>query len=490
MGGPQKLQRRREQGVLNARERLAALFDGGSFDEVGEFAASLRPEDRDRTPADGKITGFGRIDGRAAAAVANDFTVLGASSSPVNTRKIRYLKETAQRRGLPIVFLGESAGGRMPDSMGAASVAANQDPTQYQRRRTSPWVSAVLGPCYGSSTWYSCLSDFVVMRRGARMAVGSPRLAALATGEAVDDEELAGWRLHAYTSGLVDAAVDSDEEALRLVRRFLSYLPSHVGQPAPRAAAAQPPRADALAQLVPERLNQGYDMRRVLGCIVDADSLFELKANFGRSIVTALARIDGRAVGVIASNPMFKGGAIDADACSKATSMIVLCDSFNVPIISLADQPGFLIGLEGERKAMPGRVMNWMNALSLCTVPKITIVARKTYGQAVLNMGLGANSDLTCAWTTAEISFMDPGYGANIVHGVSESDDPEAYAKARAEMARDTSALEAAGAFYIHNVIDPRDTRAFLSSALETHSLAATGGVGEGHLRAWPTTVF
>lgn len=248
--------------------------------------------------------------------------------------------------------------------------------------------------------------------------------------------------------------------------------------------------AERLAGIVPTSRTRGYDMRQVLSCVFDPDSVLELKELFGRSITTAFARLAGQPVAVIANNPKFKGGAIDADACTKATGFLMLADSYNLPIVFITDQPGFLIGIDGERKAMPGRVMNWMNALSLCTVPKIAVVARKTYGQAVLNMGLGGHADLTCAWTTAEIGFMDPGHGATIVYGVNEKDDPEGFRAARDEMAKDTSAYSAAEVLSVHEVIDPRDTREFLRRSLQVHNLRSSGGVGEGHMRSWPTTVI
>ena len=201
------------------------------------FAAGIRPEVRDRTPADGKVAGFGRIDGRPVAVVSNDFTVLGASSSAINGKKIKHVKDTATRRGMPLVFLGESTGARMPDRMGAAGRAMlGQDPSEYQRLRQTPWVSALLGSCYGSTTWYAAMSDFVVMRKGATMAVASSRVTAMAIKQPVDPEELGGWKLHTGVTGLVDLAVDTDEEALAAIRRFLSYLPSHHGVAAPACA--------------------------------------------------------------------------------------------------------------------------------------------------------------------------------------------------------------------------------------------------------------
>ncbi|MHB1486146.1 MAG: acyl-CoA carboxylase subunit beta [Acidimicrobiales bacterium] len=495
MGGPEKLRARRGEGLLNARERIEALVDPDSFLETGLFATSGRAETSDRTPADGKIAGFGRIEGRSMAVIANDFTVMGASSSTVNGRKIRHTKGVANARGLPLVFLAESTGARMPDVMGASGIGQQFDPAQYQRTRETPWVSAVLGHCYGSSSWYAAMSDFVVMRKGSIMGVSSPKLTAMATSQDVDPEELGGWRVHSENSGLVDIAVDSDQNALAIVRQFLSYLPSHANESPPVLDFEEDPsyeqeRSDRLMKLIPEGRTQGYDMRKALRLIVDQDSLFELKSQFGRSLTTALARIGGRTVGVIANNPMFKGGAIDADACSKATSFIVLCDSFNIPLVFFVDQPGFLIGREGERKAIIGRVMNWMNALTLCTVPKISVIVRKTYGQAVLNMGLGGNAHEVCAWTLAEISFMDPSYAATIVYNVREEEDPTEFRHRRREMEKDTSAYDAAAVFSVQNVIDPRETRSYLHNVLAVHQLRNSDGIGEHRMSTWPTTIF
>lgn len=495
MGGEAKLRQRKEQGVTDARERIDSLLDEHSFLEVGLFATSANPETRDRTPADGKIAGFGRVDGRPVAVVANDFTIMGASSSTVNARKMRHIKDVVNKRGLPLILLGESTGARMPDVMGASGIGQGFDPTQYQRIRRTPWVSAVLGHCYGSSSWYVALSDFAVMRKGAIMGVSSPKLTEMAISEAVDPEELGGWQVHSEISGLVDAVVETDSEALSAVRKFLSYMPSHAAEAAPSFERDTPRsteehRAAQILDIVPDSRNRGYDMRKVLRLIADEHSVFELKARFGRSIVTALARIDGQTVGLLANNPLYKAGAIDADACSKATSFIVLCDSFNIPIVFFVDQPGFLIGREGERKAIIGRVMNWMNALTLCTVPKIAIIVRKTYGQAVLNLGLGGNADEVCAWTTAEISFMDPGFAATIVYNVRERDDPSEFQRRRSEMEKDTSAYDAAAVFAVQTVIDPRETREYLKRTLAVHQLRESGGVGRHLMNAWPTTVF
>jgi acetyl-CoA carboxylase carboxyltransferase component len=491
MGGEEKLARRRAEGHLNARERLAKLLDSGSFVESGLFATSIRPEVADKAAADGKIAGFGRINGRMVAVISNDFTVLGASSSAINSKKMRHVKDVATRRGMPLVLLGESTGARMPDRMGSAGRAMlGQDPTEYQRLRQTPWVTALLGSCYGSATWYAAMSDFVVMRKGATMAVASSRVTSLAINQPVDSEELGGWKLHTGTTGLVDVAVDSDEEALDVIKRVLGYLPSHNGirPPVCEVPDGSDSAAHGVLDVLPESRSQVYEVRRIIELVVDRGSLFEFKARFGKSIVSALARVNGETVGVIANNPMFKGGAIDVDACRKATSFLVFCDSFNIPIVIFVDQPGFLIGLEGEKQGAPGKIINWLNALSLVTVPKISIILRKSYGQAYLNMGGGRNSDEVACWPTADLGFMDPSVGTNVLYGVTRESDPVRFEALCAELARDTSAWGLAALYETHTVIDPRETREYLKSILSAHELRMSNSVGQHRLSNWPTS--
>jgi methylmalonyl-CoA decarboxylase subunit alpha len=491
MGGPEKLAERKAQGLLNARERIDRLVDPGSFIESGRYARSHRAEVRHKTPADGKVAGFAKIGGRDIALVSNDFTVLGASSSVINMKKIRHVKSVAVSRGIPLVLLGESSGARMPDRMGASGRAIlAQDPTEYQRLRESPWVSALLGQCYGSSTWYAAMSDFVVMRKGAVMAVASPNVTSIAIGKPIDPEELGGWRLLTGVSGLADLAVDTDEQALAAVKKFLSYLPSHNMEPPP--VHPVPPGSDdacrAILETLPESRNKVYDVRKIIAAIADKDSSFELKERFGRSVATVLARMNGRSTGFIANNPLFKGGALDADACQKATSFMVLCDSFNIPIVFLVDVPGFLIGVEGELRGMPGKIINWMNAISLVTVPKITIILRKSYGQAYINMGGGRNSDEIACWLTADLGFMDPRVSVNVLYGAKEEDDPERFKKLVAEVERDTTPWELARLYEAQYVLDPRDTRQWLVRVLEMHRLRLANGVGQHRVANWPTS--
>ncbi|MEQ8195169.1 MAG: carboxyl transferase domain-containing protein [Rhodospirillales bacterium] len=491
MGGPEKLAKRKEQGVLNARERIERLMDKDSFVEYGQLALGMRPEVRHKTPADGKVSGFGKIGGRWAGVVSNDFTTMGASSSLVNSKKIRHVKDISNKRGYPVIFLGESSGSRMPDRMGAQGRSiVCQDPTEYRRLREGPWVSALLGDCYGSSTWYACMSDFCVMRKGATMAVASSRVTSIAIKQPIDKEDLGGWKLLTSVSGLVDVAVDTDEEAIDTVKKFLSYLPGNNMQAPP--AAAVPPGSDeaikGILDIVPEERARAYDMRRVVKAIADIDSVFELKPNYGKAVMTALARVNGHTTGFIANNPMFKGGALDTDACNKIINALVLFDSFNIPIVLLVDVPGFLIGVEGERKGAPGRIMNWMNALSLVTVPKINIILRKAYGQAFINMGGGKNSDEVALWPSADMGFMDPNVGVKVLFGIERESDPEEFEKRAAEIQQDSGAWGLAELYEAHEVLDPRDTRRYLIERLDIHRQRLSGGVGEHLLRSWPTS--
>ncbi len=490
MGGPEKLAQRKAQGVLNARERVDLLLDPGSFIESGRFATSARAEDKASTPADGKVAGFGRIGGREVAVMSNDFTVKGASSANINIKKLKHIKLVARKRGIPVVFLGESTGARMPDVMGADSIGSKDDPIEYQRLRESPWAAAALGYCFGSSAWYASMSDFCVFRKGAIVAVSSPRLISMAIGRAVDAEELGGWRVHSEVSGIADQVVDTDEQAIAAIQQFLSYLPGNHREPPPEAPvpAGSGADMDKVLTLLPESPNQVYDVKKIIRCIVDRDSMFELKPRYGKAMVTALTRLDGKTVGIIANNTLHRGGSIGADECQKVQDFFVMCDSYNVPIVMLVDQPGFLIGPEGEQRGITGKVMNWMNAMTLVTVPKLSVIMRKSYGLAVSSMGAGGNTDEVACWYTADVSFMKPEFGARVVFGADPVRDPEGYKEAVAKMSKGTTAYDMASIYTAQDVIDPRDTRDWLIRMLEVHRMRLTGGVGQHLMRNWPTT--
>ncbi len=487
MGGTAKTDARRAQGILNARERIARLCDADSFSEIGEFVISTRVEDAERTPADGIITGFGAVDGRDVAVASFDLTTLGASSSANNITKLRYLRGAASKAGVPCIFLLESAGARMPDIQGAKGMGRIGQISQHGRERDTPWIAAVLGPCYGMGTWYTVQSDFAVMRKGAVFSVSSPKVTSVALGEEITAERLGGWEMHARTTGQVDAVAETDEEALAVIRRTLSYLPSNAAELPPVSAEVTAPGGDVEALLPVER-NKIYDVKKVIEAFADRGSLHSYRELHGRALYTGFARLDGKPIGVVASNPRHKGGAIDDQACDKMTEFVVLCDSFNLPIVLMADTPGFLVGLQAEERGVAGKIMNNLHALSLASVPKIAIVMRKSYGQAYLNLG-GGVADVMAVWTTGEIGFVDPAVAVSVVHNAPKADAREDYEALRASMIKGSTPYDLTEIFAAHTVIRPNDTRAWLTRMLRVFSRRPDKGIGKHRLANWPTSL-
>ncbi len=487
MGGPAKLAARKAQGILNARERIALLCDPGTFTEVGEFAVSLRPEDAERTPADGIVTGFGRIDGRDVAVASFDLTTLGASSAGNNITKLSYLRRQAVEAGIACIFLVESAGARMPDIQGARGMGRIAMTGERGRERHSPWITAILGPSYGMGTWYAVQSDVAIIRKGASMSVSSPKVTSVALSEEITAEELGGWEVHARTTGQIDLVVDSDEQALQAIRRVLGYLPSHIDEAPPRREPVAAPTSDVEA-LVPVARNKVYDVRKVIAAFADADSLQPWRELYGRPLYTGFIRLEGQPVGVIASNPMHKGGAIDADACDKSTEFIVLCDTFNLPILMLADTPGFMVGLQAEHQGVAGKIMTNLQALALASVPKLGIVMRKSYGQAYINMG-GGFVDVMGVWTTGEIGFVDPAVAVSVVHNTRPDQAGADYAERIEQMSVGNSPYDLTAIFAAHAVFRPNDTRAWLLRMLSVFARRPGNGVSRHALRHWPVSL-
>jgi methylmalonyl-CoA decarboxylase subunit alpha len=499
MGGQRKIDIHHAKGRLTARERIENLLDPDSFLEVGMFNHSDMPGMEDKTPADSKIGGYGKIDGRQVVIVANDFTVLASTSSRIAGRKEGELKILAARKGYPVIYLGEAGGARMPDIMGARGLASfgggNFESWVHimSRVRQTPMITAIMGECYGMPTWMACLSDFVVQVKGSAMGVSGPRVLELALGEKISDEELGGWQVHAEITGNADAVAENEAECFDIIRRYLSYMPSHNGQCPPEADIPEGSGADMdhILNHLPEKRNRAYDMHTILNCIVDKGSLFPIKPLFGQSVITALSRIGGKVAGIVANQPMHNAGAMDTDGIDKVTSFLCLCDSFNIPLIFLHDIPGFMVGKEAERKRVGARVMNYMNALGLLTVPRISIIVRKTYGMAYWNMcGSGCGADFLVAWPSAEMSFVDPAIAANVVYGgkPSASDrNSEEWKALYKQMIDDASPFGAAGHHHIHDVIDPSQTRDYIIHALEIAKNNRTNGIGEHKLANWPT---
>ncbi len=499
MGGPEKTRKQHLRGRYTARERIEKMLDPDSFFEVGILNHSDEPGMEDRTPADSKVAGYGTVDGRRVVVLANDFTVLASTSSRVAMNKERELKMSAARRGNPVIYLAESGGARMPDimgSMGLASYGGGGTHTFLQsmaRVRQTPFITAVMGECYGMATWMACLADFVVQVKGSAMGVSGPRVLELALRESVTDEELGGWQVHSEITGMADAVAENEDECFAVIRKYLSYLPSHCDQLPPDAHVPEGSGSGMtdILNVLPQKRNMAYDMHKILNCIIDEDSLFPIKPAFGKTVITALSRIHGRVVGLVANQPMFQAGAMDTDGIDKVISFLCLCDSFNIPLVFFHDIPGFLVGKEAERKRVAGKVINFINALNLVTVPKISVIVRKTYGMAFWNMcGTGCAPDFIVAWPTAEMSFVSPEVAANVVFGGkdagSKGDRGKWDDKVR-QMVDDASPYGAAGMNYIHDIIDPRNTRDYIIKALDICRDSRKGGIGDHRLANWPT---
>ncbi len=501
MGGAAKLQRTRERGALNARERIAALIDADSYFELGLLTHSDVPGMEARTPADGKIVGIGRIDRRPVLIKADDVTVLAGAGGRIGSQKSKDAVQLAIDKGYPIVNLGEAGGARLPDIQGSDGLSSMTVGTSLsKRRRQVPMAAAILGECFGSPSWHAAFADFVVQLKGSCMAVSGPRVLEIATGEKVDNESLGGWKLHATVTGLVDMAGDTEEQCLAMIREFLGFLPSHSQQLPPRAvaegSASAAGRQVKLMTLVPDLSRRAYDMRELVRTLVDDQHLFELKPLFDRSVITTLARLDGHPVGIIATNPMFSAGAMGPDGCAKCTSFIVLCDSFNIPLVFLHDTPGFFVGKAAELRGMPGKIINFVEALAQATVPKVAVVVRKSYGMAYGNLaGSGMGADFVFAWPGADISFMSRDVAVNVISPLDERASPAVQAQQalrrdqlREELHTTSAPWRAAGLGYIDDVIRPDHTRQVLIDSLELARGARSRGMSEHALAGWPTS--
>jgi acetyl-CoA carboxylase carboxyltransferase component len=492
MGGAARIERLHARGERTIREHLVALLDDGSFDEVGTFVRSTRPEDHDETPGDGKVGGHGTIDGRPVTVAGDDITVKRGSSSPMGSRRLGRLFAHAERSGHPIVYFGATGGARIPDSLGSAGFAqVAVDVELFRRARRVPFITVIAGDSFGGSSFVSAASDLVIQVRGTCLAVTSPLVAKIATGEDLTNDELGGVDVHARKTGQIDLVAEDYDEAYALIRRALALLPANAKQRTARTGdgdADRPrlpiPPDPELAEIVPRRRSRAYDVHKVLTRVLDPDSLLELGAGFGRGLVCGLGRLDGHAVGVVASQPKFFAGALDPAACEKAVKLLCLCDAFDLPVLFFQDVPGFFVGKQVEHDGMLKHAIRLQTALALSEAPKITTILRKAYGLAYFSLG-GNDSgvDLVYAWPTAEISFMDPLVAANVVSG---GDDATRDAMADA-MRADIDPYGAAGLMKIDEIIDPADTRATLARALTRLAGRPVADGARRPLATWPT---
>jgi propionyl-CoA carboxylase beta subunit len=456
-----------EQGKLFVRDRLALLLDEGSFVEDGLLANALA----DDLPADGVVTGVGRVDGRPVCVMANDTTVKAGSWGARTVEKIVRLTEHALKHELPVVYLVDSAGARITDQVelfpgrrGAGRIFANQ----IRLSGRVPQVCCLFGPSAAGGAYIPAFCDAVFMVEGnASMYLGSPRMAEMVIGEHISLEEMGGARMHATVSGCGDNLCGTDEEAIDAARRFLSYLPGSWEELAQPVAAREPlAGAASIGAVVPEEERRAYDMHRVIDALVDEDSFFELKPLWAREVVIGFARIDGEAVGIVANNPMHLGGVLFVDSADKAARFIWLCDAFNVPLLFLADVPGFMIGSQVERQGIIRHGAKMITAVSEATVPKISVIVRKAYGAGLYAMcGPAFDPDACLALPTAKIAVMGPEPAVNAVfyntiQGIDDPDERAAYVAARRlEYETDVDLVHLAAELVVDAVVQPDDLR-------------------------------
>ena len=499
LGGSEKIKRHRERGHLTARERLEKLLDPDSWMEIGMLEQFTTEDGQEFHTT--KIHGFGKIDGRTVTVQSDDSTILaGTGGSQVKSqvlgarRQKGLYEELTPELNFPYIRLGESGGVHLQSVMGSLGVLAVTYPSRnllYPRK--APRITAILGYCFGDPTWSAAVSDFVVQVKGTCMAVSGPRVLEVALDEKTTPEELGGWELHAEVTGLVDAFAENDEHCMQIIREFLSYMPSNCDEePTYKPTSdAVDRKTERLMKWIPDKSNQVYDMRQVIKDTVDDGKFFELKPYFGKALIICLARMNGRVVGIIANQTLYNAGAAGPDECEKATSFICLCDSFNIPLVHLADTPGFLVGRPAERRKISLKIMAWMEVLALATVPKITVIVRKAYGMGISNMcGPNCGADFIASLTTGDISFMSPEAAANVAWArrIAEADDPEVeQARLIEEMQYGNQPWEAAAGGWLDDVLDPRETRKYIIDRLELMHTRKNGFMSQKLLQLWPT---
>jgi methylmalonyl-CoA decarboxylase subunit alpha len=413
-GGPEKIDRQHEAGKLTARERIALLVDEGTFSELGIHGRphfSQRAMEGKDAPADGVITGYGKVDGRLVAVCAYDFTVMAGSMGMTGETKVTRLRELALTKRIPFIWLLDSAGARIQEAVGSLFAGSGHlFREEVIMSGVIPQVAALMGPCAAGTAYIPGLADFVPMVKGrGSMALAGPHLVRAAIGEDVSQEELGGSRVHTRKSGVGDLEVDSDEECIEAIKRYLSYMPSHCEQPPPRREVSDPiERGDEeLLDVLPASNRQPYDMYEVIRRVVDDGEYFDLKGRWARTIITCLARFGGRPAGIVANQPKQLGGILDNDSADKAARFINLCNAYGIPLVFLMDVPGFMVGTKVEEAGIIRHGAKMLHAVANATVPKVTVITRKAYGAGYYVMcGRAYEPDLIVAWPTAEISVM------------------------------------------------------------------------------------
>ncbi len=476
-GGPERIEAQHKKGRLTARERIDLLLDKGSFREMDAFVQHRTHDfnlDKQKFMSDAVVTGWGTIEGRLVYVFSQDFTVLGGSLGEVHSAKICKVMDMAMKNGAPVIGLNDSGGARIQEGVVSLGGYADIFLRNTLASGVVPQISAIMGPCAGGAVYSPALTDFIFMTRNTSyMFVTGPDVVKAVTHEEVSFEELGGAGVHSEKSGVCHVAADSEADTLYLIRKLLMYLPQNNMEDPPFFPSDDPLRMDeGLDAIIPDDPNKPYDMKEVIRMIVDGGQFFEIHEGYAPNIVVGFARLGGHSVGIVANQPAVLAGVLDIDASEKGARFVRFCDSFNIPIVTFEDVPGFLPGTNQEHHGIIRSGAKLLYAYCEATVPKLTVITRKSYGGAYCVMSSKhIRSDLNLAWPTAEIAVMGPDGAVNIIFRkeLEKAKDP---VKRKAELVAEyrqkfASPYVAAERGYIDDVIEPKETRPRLINALE-----------------------
>jgi acetyl-CoA carboxylase carboxyltransferase component len=478
LGGPERVEKQHKSGKLTARARLDLLFDSGSFHELDLFVqhrATLFGMDKTHVPAEGVITGYGTVNGRPLCTFSQDFTSMGGTLGEMHAKKICKVMDLAMKCGVPIVGFNDSGGARIQEGVDALSGYGQIFFRNSAASGVIPQISAIMGPTAGGAVYSPAMKDWIFMTKGTSyMHITGPVVIKQVTGEEISSEELGGAMTHATKSGVCHFACDSDAETIELVKKLLGYLPlNNMEDPPLIEPADEPNRVDPdLDTIIPDEPNKAYNMRGVIQSIVDNGETLEPHYHYAKNAIVCFARLNGRTVGIIANQPMHLAGCLDVNASDKITRFIRFCDAFNIPLLTIADVPGFLPGKDQEWLGIIRHGAKLLWAYSEATVPKITLVIRKDYGGSYLAMcGKDLGADCVFAWPTAEIAVMGAEGATPVIFRkeIEAAPDPKAKEQEKLQEYRDLlyNPYIAASRGYVDEVILPRESRLKIISVLE-----------------------
>lgn len=478
-GGAARIEKQHAKGKMTARERIEKLFDENTFVELDMFVkhrcTNFGQEKKD-LPGEGVVTGYGTVDGRLVYAYAQDFTVEGGSLGEKHAHKIWKVMDLAMKMGAPCIGINDSGGARIQEAVDALSGYAGIFYRNTAASGVIPQISVIMGPCAGGAVYSPAITDFIYMvKNTSQMFITGPAVIKSVTAEEVTAEALGGAMTHNTKSGVAHFAAENEDDCIKQIRYLLSFLPSNNMEDAPIVETGDDPdrQDESLNTVVPDNPNAPYNMKDVIASIVDNGEFYEVHEHFARNIICCFARFDGRSVGIIANQPNVMAGCLDVDASSKAARFIRFCDAFNLPLVNLVDVPGFLPGVGQEHSGIIRHGAKMLYAYSEATVPKITVITRKAYGGSYIAMccrELGA--DQVMAWPTAEIAVMGPAGAANIIF----RKDPDKDAKTAEYVEEFATPYKAAERGYADMIIEPKETRPYIITAL--NALASKREVG------------